>query len=274
MMTELEQILWIKQVRDFGLGNMITMTPGLREMSARLGKRIPVYFETEGLSGLFADCPFIDVLAGPIKHCAPKCTSWKPDRLPGESDYMAWSRILNIITPEYCPENVDFDPYVDACEPPQWWEHPKGKTIAIAHGCLSESRVTIAQKDVGAEVLERMVDAVCEAGATPVIIGNAADDVKYWRHCDINTEIIESTALAHPDITLRRTVGIMQKCDAFITNATGLAHVGAASGMTGLVLWRDCDFEKNVMPSRHIEHIDKMKNQTYAINKFVKRVMA
>ncbi len=268
MMTELGQILWIKQVRAFGLGNTITMTPGLRLLSRLHSQRIPMYFETEGLSQLFADCPFIDVMAGPIKHCAPKFTSWKPDRLAGESDYMAWMRIFSAGQPHPEPE-----PYVDACEPPPWWEHPKGKTIAIVHGCLSESPVTIAQKDVGIAVRQHMVEAVCEAGATPVILGNLRDAERFWNHCDIYHKDVEFAALGNADISLRRTVGIMQKCDAFITNATGLAHVGAASGMNGLVLWKDCDFEKNVMPSKRIEHAIK-EVHTGMIDRFVGKVLS
>lgn len=251
-------------------------------MSERLGQRIPMYFETDGLSQLFADCPFVDVMPGPIKHCGPKFTSFKPKRLPGESDYMAWSRILNTITSDYVPANVPYDPYVDACEPPSWWKHPKGKTVAIIHGCLSDSPVTIAQKDVGAEVRQHMIDAVCEAGATPVIIGNSADYVRFWNGCDVYRKGVETGALGNVNMSLRRAVGIMQKCDAFISNATGLYHVGAASGMAGLVLWKDCDFEKNVAPSPNVIHespglygsIRRSCGWMGAIDKFVKRVMA
>ena len=297
MMTETEQVLWIRQVRDYGLGNTICMTPGLREMSARLGQRIPMFFETEGLGGLFADCPFIDVMAGPIKHCHAKYTSWKPERLKGESDYMAWSRILNRVTLDIPADTLQagkaftiqasgsmgafrgdtlhtqFEPYVDACEPPDWWHHPKGKTVAIAHGCLSENPVTIAQKDVGVEVRQRMFDAVCEAGATPVIIGNERDELRFWSKNQIFPTSTEIGALGVADISLRRAVGIMQKCDAFITNATGLYHVGAASGMTGLVLWKDCSFEKNVAPSKNVSHANQGQWGP-SIDKFVKKVMA
>lgn len=274
MMTELEQIMWIKQVKAFGLGNTITMTPGLREMSARLGKRIPIYFETEGLSALFADCRFIDVMAGPIRHCGPKYTSCKPERLKGESDYAAWARILNgAFTYEYLPPVSVTEPYVDACEPPQWWEHPKGKTIAIVHGCLGGDPATIQKKDVGNEIRQRMVDAVCEQGATPVVIGNIPDLASFWRHTDIFRKDVEFGALGNEDISLRRAVGIMQKCDGFITNATGMAHVGAASGMNGLVLWKHCNFEKNAMPSKWVKHAMQGQHGP-AINRFVKKVVS
>lgn len=274
MATELEQILWIRQIKEFGLGNMICMTPGLREMSARLGQRIPMYFETDGLSQLFADCPFIDVMPAKIKHCSAKFTSGKPDRLKGESDYMAWSRILNPITVAYTgPRHTDgkFEPYVDKCSPPDWWKHPKGKTIAIVHGCLSDNLTTIKQKDVGDEVRQHMVDAVCEAGATPVIIGNTVDLIRFWSRIDYVRKVVEFSALGNEDISLHRAVGIMQKCDAFITNATGLYHVGAASGIAGLVLWKGCDFEKNVAPSKHVTH--KSDGWMAAISKFVGKVM-
>ena len=209
MTTTIENQMWIRQIEAYGLGNTIAMMPGLRAMSERLGKRIPMYFETPGLGRLFADCPFIDVMPAKLRHFETY-TSVKPLRQPGETDYEAWHRILGDTL-----ETKSLTSYVDKCSPPPWWRiSSKTPQVAVFHGCLSSDPVSIARKDVGSAIVN---------------------------------------ALGHT--TLREAVGIIQSCAMFISNPTGLYHAAAASGIPGVVLWKEIsDCNKNRAPSGKVVH--------------------
>jgi len=230
------------QQKGYGLGNFIMLTPALR----LLNKKVNVFFESKNISSLFRDCPFINTLNSKPKG-KPFITSEKPKRAKGESDIRAYCRKISKYAPKLLPNT-----YVDKCNDMPLLKEDDIKYVAMFHGCLGP--IFRKRKNLDVDVRQMMIDKVIERGHIPVLLGSAADNKHFWH--ENNTDGCVNYL---GQISLRESVSILNQCDFFVSNDTGLYHVAGALEKNGLVMWYKTDITKNMCLFNGIEHIQSIK---------------
>ena len=233
------------QERDWGLGNFVMATPMMQLQSKKIGRPIPTFFTNRQIASLYRDAPFVEILekrpSGPNEYGSSRHPK---KRLPGESDSEAYCRIHLKHSGEIPGTYVDRpDPF--ECDFERRNDRPH---IAVFHGCLGEG--LRKRKDIGAATRQSILDGISKRGMVPVLLGSQADIDNFWRHNGLKHCIHLAGKLS-----LRDSVSVLARCDAFISNDTGLYHVAGALGIPGMVLWRTTDPVKNRSTSDTIRHI-------------------
>jgi ADP-heptose:LPS heptosyltransferase len=251
------------QQKDYELGNFVMVTPALRLLADQEKSPIPVFFETPYISDLYRICPFITVLnERPAEE--PFATTVAPVRLPGESDYEAWCRILVGYTGP-CPM-----PYADRIIPirqgPQFVTSMGQKMVAVMHGGLQGYWQD--KKTLGPDVLNFILTAIRSRNGYPLLLGSEKDREVYWK------KVSKEGCMNYlGQISFLETVSLFDFCQCFISNDTGLYHVAGALGKRGLVLWKQTPFEKNKSPSPLISYVvdpkARLKVYKESIEKFL-----
>jgi ADP-heptose:LPS heptosyltransferase len=95
-----------------------------------------------------------------------------------------------------------------------------------------------------------MIDSVIEKGMIPVLLGNKSDNDNYWSKINIDKGCINYI----DRLSLKDSVSMLNQCDYFLSNDTGLYHVAGALKKRGLVMWYKTDFTKNKCLFDKIEH--------------------
>jgi len=232
---------WCLQDEKNQLGSFIMVTPTLRALSEISGNPFPVFFSTPKISQLFQKCPFIRILDN--KPTSPPLFVAKRahNRKNKESNYCCFFR-------QYA-QSRGYDkpmplPYVDECHSD--FDPGDKKHIAVFQGCLSNH--LIDKKCIESSVMSYVLKRLNKKDIIPVILGSERDK-KFWREIDLKNSV---------DLTgkesLIECVGTLSKCDAFISNDTGLYHVAGALGLRGLVMWYKTPFHDNKAPCKRISH--------------------
>lgn len=235
-------------------------TPTIAALSRKYGP-IPCLFETNHISELYVNCPFIKILSEK-PDCPPMFTSSKcRRRKSAESDAECIFRI-------YGEGGVMPDTYVD-CDITKKINKNGNKAVALFHGCLGE--FWRQKKNLPIKTIQNMVDIVKGSGFMPIILGNKSDWKHYWRHVDLS-----DCCNFVNQLTLKDSVSVLSQCDSFISNDTGLYHVAAALKVPGLVLWHQTSYRKNKAPWNGITHcLNKTADRKVyklAIKKFVQEL--
>jgi len=232
--------IWMLQKSSFGLGNFIMATPAIRLLSEKQGRRVKVFFETASIGLLYKECPFIKVLLKkPNKR--PFYTIGGIKRKSAENDIQASCRILKV-----GGKNIPHT-YVDPVETSVFSRTEEDKCVAVFHGCLG--KCFRGRKDVGAKTRQYIIDRLGEEGFKIILLGTSSDYKHYWSQNNLKN--VENFLGKY---SLNDSVGILRKCDSFISNDTGLYHVASALKIKGLVLWKKTRFGKNKSPFEGIEH--------------------
>jgi len=233
---------WIWQKAGFELGNFVMLTPALQLLNGMNGKPIKVFFDNNYISELYKVCPFLRILTQKPDTIPRYCTK-SPPRNRHESDTEAWCRL-------YAKQRKNLpSPYIDPPSRVSKLVKEDGKKyVAVIHGCHNKS-VFQDRKDVGKKILSHTIKRLIENGLVPVIIGNKSDKNKFWKKIDLDGCIDYLGKFK-----LKKSVDILNSCDYFIANDTGLYHIAAALHKTGLVLWKKTDYDKNREASKKISH--------------------
>lgn len=236
------------QKKGYGLGNFIMTTPALQLLNQRVG----VYFSDKHIASLYQNCPFIKILENEPKTKFV-LTSEKPKRNKGESDIHAYCRMVIKKPPMVLPNT-----YVDKCNDYILERQEDTKHIALFHGCLG--KVFKSKKDIGRDARQMIIDKVLTYGYVPVLLGSSGDFKSYW-----SMNNLEACINYLGELNLRQSVSVLDQCDYFISNDTGLYHVAGALKKPGLVLWHKTNMEKNMCLFGGINHI---QSGIRSINKY------
>ena len=228
-------MIWFYQKKGWGLGNFIMATPCLELLSKKYNNKINVFFYNKNIEELFKSCNFINIL-DKKPSCKPIGTSssFSKKRLKRESDIELNCRIL---VKKY---NKIPSTYIDNIENNILNKKLDLTYVAIFHGCLG--KVFQDRKDIGASTRQYLLSFLLKKNCIPVLLGSKGDSDKYW----VKNNLSNSRILNYiGKLTLKESVGVLNSCDCFISNDTGLYHVAGALKKKGLVLWKKTSFHKN-----------------------------
>jgi len=220
-------------------------TPMMQLQSKRIGKPVPTFFTNDQLATLYRDADFIKVLkkrpAGPASYGSSR----HPKARRGEeTDSEAYCRI------QLGHKGPIPSTYVDRPDASEYdFEIQEDKKyIAVFHGCLGT--VLKKRKDIGASNRQMMIDEIVRHGMVPVLLGSKGDVNNFWKANDTSKCIVLAGKL-----NLRKSVSVLARCDAFVSNDTGLYHVAGALRVRGMVFWHKTDMIKNRSTFKEIQHI-------------------
>lgn len=255
---------WFCQVRNGGLGNFVMATPALQLLYKKTNRKVDVFFCNKQIQYLYQKCYFINILQ--TKPTGKYfCSSQRPRRKKNESDIQALCRIILGEKYIHIPNS-----YVDPIQNNILQKETGKIYIAVFHGCLGKGLLN--KKDVGTKSRQYIIDCLLSKGMVPVVLGSASDNKRFWRQNNLENKHIKNYL---GKLSLYDSVGILNSCHGFISNDTGLYHVGAALNKTGLVLWKKTDFRKNQEISKSITYC-RNKEGDYkiycqAVDSFVSR---
>lgn len=243
------------QEKDWGLGNFVMATPMLQLQSKLIGHPVPVFFSDDNLKSLYQNADFIKIL------------SKKPDGKPlfGSSRHPKGRRENESDSEAYCRIHLNHKgkipcTYVDRPCPSEYIFDQKDekKYIAVFHGCLGTALKE--KKDIGSNNRQMIIDNIIKNNMIPVILGSKGDINNFWSYNDLSKCI----NLAGK-ISLRKSVSVLARCNAFVSNDTGLYHVAGALKITGMVCWHKTDMIKNRSTFNKIIHIqtNDLNDQVY-----------
>lgn len=233
------------QERDWGLGNFVMATPMIQLQSKRIGRPVPTFFSSAHLATLYRDADFISVLKKrPIGPAAYGSSRHPKARNAQETDSEAYCRI------QLGHKGPIPSTYVDSPDPSEYAfeKRNKKKHVAVFHGCLGT--VLRKRKDIGASNRQMMIDEIIRHDMVPVLLGSESDVGNFWKANDTSKCMFFAGKLS-----LRESVSVLSRCDAFVSNDTGLYHVAGALGIRGMVFWHKTDMIKNRSTSQNICHI-------------------
>jgi len=252
---------WFRQDQHNVLGNFIMATPMIKVLSKINKKPIPVFFETKALSSLFNECPFIKILRKKPRY-KPGWSSIPPSKKSRKKDESDTEALIRI----YCRKRYNYkglipETYVDSCNTEILKKKKNRKYVAIFHGCLSGKKRF--HKEIPLESRDYMVMQCIDRGLIPVIIGSKRDYRLYWNK---NESINNGKSVLNylMKFSLRDSVSILNQCDYFMSNDTGLYHVAGALKKRGLVLWKKTDPVKNKSFFGGIDHFIDIKGRSSA----------
>jgi len=224
------------QEKNFGLGNFIMLTPALQ----LLPDKVNVYFHDKKIQSLYRDCPFFNILKKRPKN-KPFISSRRPySRKKKESDTLAYCRIL------FGDAKSVPNTYIDKCQDYKL-DKKNIKHVAIFHGCLGT--IYRKKKDIGLETRQYIIDSIIKKGYVPVILGLDKDAENYW-----NKNNLDGCVNLIGMLSLRESVSVLDQCDFFMSNDTGLYHAAGALEKPGLVMWYKTNMIKNMCVFNGIEH--------------------
>jgi len=254
---------WFLQKENFGMGDFIMLTPGMQIISKVNGSPLRTYFETDYIAQLYLDCPFIQILKEKPENKPVWGTVFASDspRLKGyavhkssnkqslEDCYVAYVKK----TLEY--DGPSFDTYVDT--PPPNPRLPNGKRyIAVFHGCLGDR--FLMKKSVPLPCLTYWLKRCLGCGFIPVILGDRRDWKRFWRKIQIPSQAINYVN----QLSIRESVGVLNQCEGFISNDTGLSHIASALKKRGVILWNATDIYKNKVSYGRITRTCSMEHRS------------
>lgn len=253
---------WVLQHNGYGLGNFVMATPALKLLADRRASKVDVFFQTASISELYRDCPFINVLNKKPKN-KPFFTIRMVKRKKHESDSEALCRIL--LKNKFKMPHT----YIDTVSEFSFDKKNK-KCVSIFHGCLG--KIYKDKKDIGVEARQYIIDQLSKEDVDIILIGTNRDGDRYWGKNNLKN--VKNYLGKH---SLRKSVGILNSCDCFISNDTGLYHVAGALRKKGLVCWKKTNHIKNMSPFDGITHSRSSKGyfDVYKkdIDNFIKRII-
>lgn len=237
--------MWVWQKAGCEVGNTVVMTPALQAMSSKLGRPIPVLFDSPHVAELYRDCQFIEHLATrPVG--SPMFTSANNPHDVGNRT------VTDFYFQEYAVKRLGYTGamppwYTDTPEVPAGL--PSGPKMAIIHGCLGLG--LRGRKNMGDAIRLRMLQGSIDAGFTPVLIGSRQDWKWFWKA--IESKIPEQVVCII-DRPIREALGAALACDGVICNDTGMSHVLAGAHEKHTLILGGGIEREWVHPYRHVTY--------------------
>lgn len=228
-----------EQISDFGLGNFISITPTLKELSKT--HKVVVWFANKTYEQCFIDCPWMTITQE--KRVQPAIHSGTVNFANKEPDWQYCWRMV------FGNDNVTQTPYIDIPE----IENPiKGEYGVFINGSGSERQGYLDMKLVDDDTQELIQDL----STIPVYGVGGLNDMERNRFDGYYGDI-------------RLALRIIADAEWVITNVTGLYHAAGAMNKKQLVLWKDCLTPKNINMNNNCvtahkdEWVEKIKEFLY-----------
>jgi ADP-heptose:LPS heptosyltransferase len=259
------EIKWFFQHPNYQLGDFIMMTPGLKAIAEMDGKPLPVFFETSYISDLYRNCSFIKILSQkPNTNKYFMGTQFSSYNLAHyyKSRKDKKESMAECFFRKFATEKGYLKPmpntYVDTDITLHIDKEEGKKYVAMFHGCLGDEFVP--KKSISIKELQNILNIVISEGYTPFLLGNSVDNKRFWNKINISHPSIKNYI---GRLNIKDSVSLLNQCDAFISNDTGLYHVAGALEKRGLVFWGTTDFYKNRTNFSGIKRVKMIEVKSY-----------
>ena len=235
------QSICVHQRHKWEIGNFINCTPAIQTLSRYFRAAIPVVFDTDVVADMFLDCPFIHRVGRTKGRRIVLTSQFNQRNVLDHTAEEEWrtmhryvSKYLGIAEPHPIPHT-----YVDvvtscgiACPRPY---------VVLAYGCLGT--YWLEAKDPGVDTYV----AVCEHIAPHYDIIMIGSDIDKKRLHSIQSLVQPTPRIVLNDI--RASLALLNGCEFFVGNDTGMAHVAGALHKPSFLLWKDTPLLINKSPS-------------------------
>ena len=227
-----EHQIYARQLKGFGIGNFVNMTPALQMLSKHLERPVPVWFQQKEIETLYEDCTFIKPIKKPLKKLV-LCSSYINHVIP---DWLYQSKIIKA--------KFNLDCEVPHTSVPKYENFAQLNHFVICRGMVSNRWAT--RKDPGDQIYKKIINFL-EQNHQLVFIGADAD---FKRTHDRMIEWCEKEPLIIKN-DIKTSASAILKSKGVITNDTGMYHVSAALKKKQFVMWKDTNFTKNKAPGKN-----------------------
>ena len=234
---------WVHQHR--GVGDFLIFTPSLQVLARKQGRPVPVWFERPDIRNLYRNAPFVKVL-----EKRPETPTFLENgcRYRGrgryESTYRRMAKQFGLGGAMPLPWPFpDIEPILEGIT---------GREVAIINGANRGGRYG-AKKILPPDLLELIISTLQERKLIPVPVGGTGDRGLGWFGL-IEKWNLEGKFFAG-ETGLLDVAKVLKSCGRFISDDTGLMHLGAALNLPGLVFWRHTDTANWKPPSRLVAHV-------------------
>lgn len=224
---------YVHQVREYGLGNFINLTPTIKLMANHFDKPIPVYFDLDFIRDCFLDCEFMDILKEKPDH-EPLFTSGLINYKNNGPDYL---HIYKEITKAIPLSGELPHTYVDQAKE---IEADSYNTLFI-RGSGSEDKYYLSLKMPHDDYYKEYFTE------------NLAGDYKQ-AFTGSENDVTRSNGL-FKDMTIytggvRLALALIREADYIVANDSGLAHAAGAMNKNMVILWKNTALPKNCNPGK------------------------
>jgi len=247
--------VWALQDKGYQLGDSILWTPILRQLSLMIQRPVPVFFETAFLQDIFLDCPFMKILQERPSH---------PPFITNRIGYIHTmlrtdTNAYQVVLASLFGAGIEYVPYIDRPATVHL-QRDHRRVVAVLHGCLSENR--LKAKGLSQHLRNDIIQSIIDVNMRPLVFGTDADRERYWQGIDCDNTF---------GMNLRDAVSLLNQCDAFVGNDTGLSHAAQALGLQGIVLFRESSIYQT--PSSRIRVVrDSEYMMLRAVKEFLTQV--
>lgn len=235
---------YILQHPDFGLGNFINLTPAIRWLAEREGRRIPVFFTKDYVRQCFLDCPFLEILdeqpeGGPL---------FGSNLVNPNNDKPDYQFVFEFVTGERWSEKwhtyVD-DLYLDA----DFLHEKMGGFTVVINGAGNEEADYVWRKDPGEDIF-----SACLENSTQIVFVGSDEDA---RRNDFLVHAADFVEVGN----IRKCLSLIKAAENVISNDTGLAHAAGAMNKNLTVLVKVSPRERIKNPGKNTQYVYLDKQQ-------------
>ena len=221
--------IWIHQTWNYGLGNFINLTPAIKMMSDRFGKRVLVYFDLRFVRQCFLDCPFIEIL------------ETKPAK---QSLFGSW--LINARND--CPDYINA--YREVCKSiPLEGELPHTYVDQAKRIKVKEKDYTLFIRGAGNESNDYLINKMPDDSyyrdymkGNCIFTGSENDQDRAGPLFDSMNYYVGN---------IRESLALIREAKLVVSNDSGLAHAAGAMNKNMVILWKNTSLPKNANPGKN-----------------------
>ena len=233
---------YVSQLKNYGLGNFISLTPTIQKVYEQTNTPVNVYFESLFVQECFLDCPWINSIDTP--PTSPHLTSGLTNPILPDYQYI----FKNIHKTSW---NNKYHTYVDS--PPEY-DFSSEKYLVIVNGCAQGHW---EGKKETPEFVHRFIK---ENSNLPIYyIGSTRD-------LEVNSPWMKDLTDKIELDNIRKCLALLRDSTKIISNDTGLAHAAGALNKSMLILWKDTPFMKNQNPGKNTQYAQEHEWRNKLIN--------
>jgi hypothetical protein len=246
-------LIWVRQTNQPGLGDFIRICPTILSLSLKENQPIPVFFDNKEMESIFENCSFIDILKEkPQNICNFSTTIILNKNIKyGKTQNKYYGVHFTI------HKNENMFPFYIGSQIP--YKDKLHKTVAVFNG-IGLPRMYRYGKDIGDNNRNHILKSLRERGYKIILLGTEDDRKRFWSNID-TSECINMLGKTK----LFEAVRIINDCDFFISNDTGLYHFASGLNKKGLVFWRETSYyiDGNPFDKDYIHHHQNEDITTY-----------
>lgn len=223
---------WVQQDTP-GFGDMILMTCGMQAIARVRGTTVPIFFADRWVKECFVEARFMTHM----DHPGPVFPPMRSGRRPRKA-LLEWSFAEAMVWGYLRPHGIESiipNPYIDRSITEVLPRSPDVHHVAVFHGASNPTEGYIGTKDLGPSVRRAIIVEILNAGMVPVLLGSGRDYDQFWRGTldglHIRFNYLGKTRC-------RDAVSLLNQCDGFVSNDTGLAHAAGALRVPGVSCWK------------------------------------